>query len=55
MDIPQYEEDVHGQEKQTVYTEVWDKASQSWRIWTHEKGLDEDLEKLGTPTRIGHV
>jgi len=53
MDIPQYEEDVHGQEKETVYTEVWDKANQTWRIWTHEKGLDEELEKLGTPTRSG--
>jgi hypothetical protein len=53
MDIPQYEEDVHGMEKETVYTEVWDKANQTWRIWTHEKGLDEELEKLGTPTKSG--
>jgi len=54
MDIPQYEEDVHGMEKETVYTEVWDKANQTWRIWMHEKGLDEDLEKLGTPTKSGN-
>lgn len=54
MDIPQYEEDLYGQEKQTVHTEVWDKATQSWRIWMHEKGLDEELEKLGTPTRSGN-
>jgi len=54
MDIPQYEEDIHGQEKETVHTEVWDKTAQTWRIWLHEKGLDEELEKLGTPTRSGN-
>ena len=54
MDIPQYEEDVRGQEKETVHTEVWDKTAQTWRIWLHEKGLDEELEKLGTPTRSGN-
>jgi len=54
MDIPQYEEDIHGQEKETVHTEVWNKATQSWRIWLHEKGLNEELDKLGTPTRSGN-
>ena len=53
MDIPQYEEDDNGMEKQTVYTEVWDKATQTWRIWEHEKGLDKKLERLGPPTRSG--
>lgn len=53
MDIPQYEEDLNGMEKETVHTEVWDKASQTWRIWMHEKGLDEKVEKLGPPTKSG--
>jgi hypothetical protein len=38
-------------EKETFHTEVWDKQSQTWRIWMHDKGIDEKLEKLGTPTR----
>lgn len=29
-----------------VLTEVWSKESQDYRIWKHEKGIGEDLEKL---------
>lgn len=54
MDIPQYEEDVLGQEKESVHTEVWDKASQTWRIWMHTEGLDKEIDKLGPPNRSGN-
>lgn len=54
MDIPQYEEDLNGMEKETFHTEVWDKQSQTWRIWMHDKGIDEKLDKLGTPIKSGN-
>ena len=54
MDIPQYELDATGQEVNIFHTEVWDKASQTWRIWLHDKGLDEEIEKLGTPVKSGN-
>ena len=52
MDIPRWEE-VNGQDKPFTHTEVWSKELQTWRIWVHERGIDEELDKLGSPDASG--
>lgn len=32
--------------EQITHTEVWDKETQTWNIWTHIQGLDVDLERI---------
>jgi len=48
IDIPQQvrEED---KTKLKTYTEVWDKASDSLRIWVHDRDAETDLSLLGDP------
>lgn len=52
LDIPRWEE-KNGQDVEFHHTEVWSKERQDWRVWLHEKGPDEDLDKLGTPDSTG--
>lgn len=47
MDIPRTRRNAKGELEQYTHTEVWDKAR--YRLWEHDKGLDIELEKLGTP------
>lgn len=35
----------------TTHTEVWSKTWGGVRVWEHEKGLDQELSILGTPTK----
>lgn len=36
-------------ERRVTWTEVWDKAGDSYRVWEHEQREDTPLERLGTP------
>ncbi len=50
LDVPQQRRDANGKQKAYTLTEVWDKPSQTFRRWTHEKNYSTDIEQLGTPT-----
>jgi hypothetical protein len=40
MDIPQYEEDLHGHGKRNgSILKYGIRQSQTWRIWMHDKGI----------------
>ena len=52
LDIPRWEE-VNGMDVEKFHTEVWSKERQDWRIWLQEKGIDEELDKLGEPDSSG--
>jgi hypothetical protein len=32
-------------------TEVWDKSTQTYRLWHHDESPDDPIEKIGTPLR----
>lgn len=49
MDIPRTRRNAKGELEAYTHTEVWTK--QDYRLWEHDKGPDEELEKLGTPTQ----
>jgi hypothetical protein len=51
IDIPRERRDAQGERKAYTYTEVWDKETQTLRIWEHDKGIDAPLDQLGTPKR----
>jgi hypothetical protein len=36
-------------ERRLTWTEVWDKAGDSYRVWEHDQPEDTPLERLGTP------
>ena len=48
IDIPQTERE--GDEiRHLTHTEVWDKASGSYRLWRHDQGADMPIARLGAP------
>lgn len=49
IDVPQVRRTIEGKPESYTRTEVWDKDAQTYRIWEHKKGLDEELERLGEP------
>lgn len=49
MDIPQTRRLSNGKKEAYIHTEVWNR--EEYRLWEHTKKIDEELEKLGTPTR----
>lgn len=48
LDIPRQRR-VDGKTEQYIHTEVWDKASGTYRVWEH-KIPGRELDQLGTPT-----
>lgn len=48
IDIPRTRR-VSDKTKPYIHTEVWTK--QVYRLWEHDKPVDTEIEKLGTPTR----
>lgn len=49
LDIPQSQTTAAGITEWRTHTEVWDKATQTYRRWLHEQGLDAPLDQLGEP------
>jgi hypothetical protein len=49
LDIPRAERDDKGKTKEVTHTEVWDKSQDRYRLWVHDRGIDEELDRLGTP------
>jgi hypothetical protein len=47
VDIPQQKR-VNDEIKSYTWTEVWDKATSSFRAWEHTKGIDAEIDQLGT-------
>lgn len=50
IDLPRRKREGDGVKSYT-YTEVWDKATQTYRVWEHGHGADTALGQLGTPQR----
>lgn len=50
LDTPQQRRDADGKLKPYTLTEVWDKSTQLFRRWEHDKLTTTDLRLLGTPT-----
>jgi hypothetical protein len=48
MDIPFIKREGD-KTKPLTRTEVWDKLQNSFRVWEHDKGPDEELNRLGDP------
>jgi len=48
LDIPRWEE-RGGMDVEKTHTEVWSKERQDYRVWLHEKGMDEEIDNLETP------
>lgn len=49
IDVPQTVRANDGGTREMTYTEVWDKAGNSYRQWLHDKGSESDLDRLGAP------
>lgn len=49
IDVPRADRGADGKMRAVTHTEVWDKERDRYRVWTHEKGADEELDRLGTP------
>lgn len=49
LDIPQVDEDEVGRTRAVMYTEVWDKDLQSFRVWRHRQAAGTPLRDLGAP------
>lgn len=49
LDVPQRRRLADGSIETYIHTEVWDKASQLYRVWQHDKSPELDLEQLGRP------
>ena len=50
IDVPQVRRLEDGKTKTYTLTEVWDKSSQQFRRWEHDRGNAENVNQLGTPT-----
>lgn len=50
LDTPQQRRQADGKLKPYTLTEVWDKETQTFRRWEHDKVLATDLRLLGAPT-----
>lgn len=49
IDVPQMRRLPDGKTKAYTLTEVWDKSSQIFRRWEHEKGKTDKVDQLGIP------
>lgn len=49
IDIPQTER-VGDEVQHLTHTEVWDKATDSYRVWRHDMAADAPIDRLGAPT-----
>lgn len=50
LDIPRTRRKENGKTEDYIHTEVWDKASQTYKLWEHKKSAQEELRNLGNPT-----
>lgn len=50
LDLPQTRR-VGDETEEWVHTEIWDKATETYRLWERQRWLGLDLTALGTPTR----
>ena len=50
IDVPQIRRLADGKTEPYVLTEVWDKATQTFRRWEHKKSATTNIDQLGTPT-----
>lgn len=50
LDTPQQRRDADGKLKPYTLTEVWEKDTQTFRRWQHDKTVETELKNLGTPT-----
>jgi hypothetical protein len=46
LDTPTIQEDADGKEKTFIVTEEWNKATQAYRRWIHDKGSDTPINRL---------
>lgn len=49
LDVPQAASEASGQEGAYYVTDIWDKATDSFRRWTHRQGSHAALDALGAP------
>lgn len=52
LDTPELVEDDNGNEKVVIVTEEWDKATQTYRRWRHEKSSTTPINRLGDPEQV---
>lgn len=50
IDVPQVRRNAEGKTEPYTLTEVWDKATQTFRRWEHKKSATTAIAQLGTPT-----
>lgn len=50
IDVPRLRRKNDGEVEAYTLTEVWDKATQLFRRWEHDKGLTATIDQLPTPT-----
>lgn len=48
LDIPRKRRDAMGKEKAYTHTEIWN--GDGLRIWENDRGVNDNIESLGTPT-----